>query len=56
MIRSVKDRTIEKADVDTSVANAGGQGFPDQEVGICCIFQVSGGGERPVSGCAQGLC
>ena len=42
MIWGRKGRTVEKADVDAGVTNAGGQGFPDLKVGVRCIRQVSG--------------
>jgi len=38
-----KGRTVEKADVDAGVADAGGQGLPDIEVRARGILEVSRG-------------
>lgn len=45
-----KGLTVEEADVDAGVADANGQGFPDLEVGMRGILEVSGGRNGPVSG------
>jgi hypothetical protein len=50
-------RTIEKADVDTGIADAGSQGFPDLEVGVRGIFQISGEKmDRSAESCACRVC
>ena len=45
----MRDRTIEKADINAGVANAGGQGFPNLQVRVRGILEISGGSGGAVS-------
>lgn len=52
-----KGRTVEKADVDAGIADAGSQGFSDLGVRVRGILKVSGRINGLVSGklCVQGV-